>query len=792
MITLHTNIFEIENLAELTSSYQLYRIKGLRPDQAQYHQNRQTLIRQLSFLLRAPVTVIVRDGQPYLVTKADAPPPPERYDLVRTPIRLELMPGEFALDYRKRSPENDIIALRFLQSLVQAPLLNNLKLWQPKAGAPFYEKQPEHETKRVALYRGFLVRATLTPGGGMGFFVDLRHRYVARRPLPARLNAMEFRDRYKANNFVYHYGYRWYDIQLTGLSDFNVQDYPLYDDDGQEVSLIKRVQTQCAKPLPMEIAQMSKDAAVVHYFTAIGEDRAAPAPLCYQVLDTQHAWVKSEHGRCIPGPHIRLGMIEEFVCTYMQKLRFGKTQLKLAAAPLETANEQFQLPDYEFGGGRILSVRGTRGATQTTLREVGNARAALLVDRGAGFFRQRSLDRQYFFMPQSVFDSWGPRFLEDLRQRVNRLYRQQHHYDPKVIPYDDRAGHTFVDQATALLEAAENAGGKEGFAVVMIHRPSDQRVRKHDQLAAAATRKLRDIGIYAAVMHTDFGEQSYVQMVGEEPGEYVPRSDTRGGLPGYLQAVAVNKVLLTSERWPFVLATPLAADIILGVDVKDNWAGFTVVANGGREIWTRCYQSRQKEKLLSDQFREYMLECIRRVAKESTRVIRTITIHRDGMLFDSERAGAEQALEILRKEDGIAADMSLTCLEIPKESAATLRLFEKEQRVHDRPRVENPILGTYYLADDSNGYVCTTGWPFLRGGTAKPLYVRKVFGPLPMKECLQDVFYLSALTWTRPDDCARDPITVKLNDRRLAEDASDFDADVLDTALLSTGVASAL
>lgn len=792
MITLHTNIFEVKNLAQLTSKYRLYRIKGLRPDQAQYHQNRQALIRQLSFQLKAPVTVIVRDGQPLLVTKADAPAPPEKCDLVRTPIRLELLPGEFTLDFCKRSPENDIIALRFLQFLVQTPLLNNLQLWQPKAGGPFYEKQPEYETKRVALYRGFLVRATLTPGGGLGFFVDLRHRYVARRPLPARLNHMEFRDRYKANNFVYHYGHRWYDIQLTGLSDFNVQDYSVPDDDGHDVSLIEWVQNQCAKPLPMEIAQLSKDAAVVNYFTKLGEDRAAPAPLCFQVLDTEHSWVRQEHGRCIPGPHIRLGMIEEFVRKYMLKLRFGKTELKLADAPLETSNQQFQLPDYEFGGGHILSVRGTSGAIRTTLREVGSARAALLLDRSAGFFRQRELDRQYFFMPQSVFDSWGPRFLEDLRRRVDRLYQQQYHYDPEVIPYKDRTGKTFVDQATALLEAAANADIQEGFAVVMIHRPSDQRVRKHDQLAAAATRKLREIGIYAAVMHTDFGEQSYVQTMGESPGDYVPRSDTRGGLPGYLQAVAVNKVLLTSEQWPFVLATPLHSDVVLGVDVKDNWAGFTVVANGGRDIWTKCYQSRQKEKLLTDQFREYMLECIRRVVEVSTHVVRSITIHRDGMLFDTERAGAEQALEILRQEGGIADDVSLTCLEIPKESVATLRLFEKEQRAHDRPQVTNPILGTYYLADESNGYVCTTGWPFLRGGTAKPLYVRKLFGPLSLKDCLEDVFFLSALAWTRPDDCARDPITVKLNDRRLAEDAGDFNADELDTALLSSGVASAL
>ncbi|MBE7157695.1 MAG: hypothetical protein INR62_04550 [Rhodospirillales bacterium] len=535
---------------------------------------------------------------------------------------------------------------------------------------------------------------------------------------------------------------------------------------------------------------MHKDAAVVHYFTNSGEVRAAPAPLCYQVLDTQHPWVQSEHSRSIPYPHVRLGMVEEFAGKYLQNLRFGKTTLRVATVPLETSLQNFQIPDYEFGNHCILSVRGTPGAQQTTLKEVGRARAALLADRNVGFYKQRSLDRQYFFMPLSVCDSWGPRFMRDLRRYVDRLFPQRHSYNPKIIPYDDRRGRTFIDQATALLKAAQLTGGKDGFAVVMIHRPSNQRVRKHDQLAAMATRKLRGIGICAAIMHTEFGESVYEQNVGAGELEYAPRNDAHGALQGYLRAVAVNKVLLTSERWPFVLATPLHADVVLGVDVKDHWAGFTVVAEGGRQITTEPHESRQKEKLTTDQFREYMLAIMRRISKESTRLIETVVVQRDGILFPCEREGAEEAMEILRREGNVSKNASLTCLEIPKESTATLRLFEKEHRSHGNPDVYNPIVGTYYLADGSNGYVCTTGWPFLRAGTAKPLYVRKISGPLSLVDCLEDVFFLSSLPWTRPEDCARDPITVKLNDRRLSEDADDFDPDELETALLSAGTAA--
>jgi hypothetical protein len=44
---------------------------------------------------------------------------------------------------------------------------------------------------------------------------------------------------------------------------------------------------------------------------------------------------------------------------------------------------------------------------------------------------------------------------------------------------------------------------------------------------------------------------------------------------------------------------------------------------------------------------------------------------------------------------------------------------------------------------------------------------------------LEDIYYLTALTWTKPDDGTRYPITVKLNDRRLSEDASEYDEDAL-------------
>lgn len=50
---------------------------------------------------------------------------------------------------------------------------------------------------------------------------------------------------------------------------------------------------------------------------------------------------------------------------------------------------------------------------------------------------------------------------------------------------------------------------------------------------------------------------------------------------------------------------------------------------------------------------------------------------------------------------------------------------------------------------------------------------------------MEDVFYLSNLTWTKPNDCSRDPITIRLTDRFLKDEATAYDAESLEYGLAS-------
>src|SRR5687768_4406509 len=99
MARVETNVFAVENLADFSSEYRLYRIRGLNRDQAEYHQNQEAIKRRLSYLLRNPVTIVDLDGAPHLVVRSDSGEPPSPFNVVRARVRFEPVPGVLSLDY---------------------------------------------------------------------------------------------------------------------------------------------------------------------------------------------------------------------------------------------------------------------------------------------------------------------------------------------------------------------------------------------------------------------------------------------------------------------------------------------------------------------------------------------------------------------------------------------------------------------------------------------------------------------------------------------------------------------
>lgn len=781
MNNLETNIFPIINLSELSSDYKLYRIKGLDKSHNEYWQNRQAIIEKLSYKLQNAVTVIERDDLPYLVVLNEGKEPPPHLSLIRATVSFEQYPGIFKLDYRIRSRENDTICLRFLDFLIQSPLYINPELWQPGAGQPFFKKTPDIDdgSGDIQRFSGFAVRATVTPDGGLGLCVDVTSKAISKYPLATHITQNEF-TQWKNRHAIYHYGHKWYDIQLTGLSDQDASNY-LITRDRKTNSLLDFVIQECQKPIPLELAQTPHDAAVVMYMNNRGEARGALAPLCYPVLGTGNPAGGAQHGYTILAPDRRRSMIHSFVNRYLQRIKFGGANLRVSNNPVGIERKLFVMPDFRFGNSTVLSVRGTPDARHVSLDDLGNMRMSLLRDRQVGFFNQDPLDRQYLILPESVADSYGGRFCDDLKQTMRQLFLDA--YDPIIITYNDRVPRTYPRQGNAILEAVATKCQMSGYAVVMIHHTDDRVSQEEDQLAAMVVAELRKkYDIAAAVIHSAVGQDCYRMVSRDGRPEYLPREDKRGLLSGYLRMVALNKILLTNQRWPFVLETRLNADLTIGVDVKHHTVGLVSIGNNGADIRALPLKtSRQKEKLDTQQIKAYLVEIIRLEARSRTDPIKTLVLQRDGRVYDTEIKGIYEAIEFLKGEHTIPSDSTITILEIAKSSRTRFRLFDTSQQ-NGHLRINNPQIGTYSILNENEGYLCATGRAFRRNGTVKPLYVKRIAGPLSLEECLEDVFYLTALAWTRPNDCSRYPITTKLNDRFLGEEATNYDADALDIA----------
>jgi argonaute-like protein implicated in RNA metabolism and viral defense len=301
----------------------------------------------------------------------------------------------------------------------------------------------------------------------------------------------------------------------------------------------------------------------------------------------------------------------------------------------------------------------------------------------------------------------------------------------------------------------------------MIHETVDRRNREHDQLAAMVMRELRDRELFASVIHTTVSTESYALPPTAPPGsDYRPVREKQGKLNGYLRNVAITKILLTNERWPFVLATPLHADMTIAVDVQLNTACFAFFGQCGADI--RTVQKTSTQKVL------------RQEVGLGRKQLRSLVVQRDGRLFATEIAGVREAVRILVAEGNLPTDVSLNFVEIPKKSAAPVRLFEPFTRPGGKEGVDNPQVGSYYLAGVQDGYLCTTGREFSHPGTTNPLHVRYRDGSMPIEHILEDVYAFACLAWTRPEDCSRTPVSLKLADIRLREHAGGYDEDALE------------
>ncbi|MBK9097499.1 MAG: hypothetical protein IPM14_05095 [bacterium] len=779
-----TNIFPILNLSELHTEYSLFEIIGINKELEEYDSNIQHIIKKLSYTLRHPVTVIKVDEQPHLVIKSDeevAKKVPTEFGLIRNQVYFKPIGVPIKLNYLDHSSENKEICKRFLGFEIQSALYRDKRIWQPGSGKPYFQYKSKIED-RTALFNGFIVRVVELQDLGYGVTIDTTKKYTSSVPFNPTLSRDDFkRQQIKGKHVIYHHPNGWYEIKIEEISDLNVGNYK-YQRNSKLVTLIDDLRSSSFLPHSPELANLPPDASIFFYKDNQGNHKAAPAGLCYVIFDTQNQNVGKLHRKSIMEPYDRRDAI--LACrNYLQNIKFGDDTLIIGTEPVKCKKTIFLAPDIKFGKDQIVSVRNSENAISIPLEKLGKTRKLCLENREVGFYNQRLFDRQFFILPKSIHESMGLKFLSDLKRTTDTLYPCGGGYDPIIISYEDRERRNYVDVGFEIIKAVteQKVKASTSYGVVMIP-DYHKTIRKHDELSALVVRELLSQDIHVGIIHTSTIEKSYEHFRINGENIYKVKPVMKGKLRGYLNNVAINKILLINNRWPYILATPLNADLIIGIDVKHNTAGYTFIDKYGENIRTEYQLSKQKEKLNKKQVYNFLKRKIAEEAALYNYPIKNIVVHRDGRIFETERSGIFHAIDELKSNMILPSDCEVNLVEIPKNSAIPFRIFDLKKE-GNKNIIQNPHVGSYYLINNEEAFLCSTGREFPHLGTANPLYIKYNYGNMEFIKILEDIYFLTILAYSKPDDCSRYPLTIKITDRKLSEVASEYDEEELNQIL---------
>lgn len=395
--------------------------------------------------------------------------------------------------------------------------------------------------------------------------------------------------------------------------------------------------------------------------------------------------------------------------------------------------------------------------------------------------KKTQLQEQFFVIPNSIAKTSGHIFLKELQEQFTEIYGKNTgvKYKPKIVTYDDNVPQTIPRLGKEIMQSIESDFFRYGgFALVMIPRLRNN--SKEDELASLVYREMRKRDMHCSVIHDQVVRKNYEKFRTDDGGfSWRRKRDSRmqSKLRGYLFNVVLNKILLLNSCWPFMIESGLESDLTIGIDVKNHTAGFTFFYGDCTPPNFYASSTHENEKLSYEHIKSQIIKHLREEHRLLGKTIKKITIHRDGRLFSEEQQGILDAFSDLSHEGLVTADYDVNIIEVPKNSIIPIRFFNKKFDEYSKTEIiSNPLVGTYIIFNN-NAYVATTGYPYRFPGSSHPVHIIHRCGKMPFEKICRDFFYLSNLTWTKIDFCARLPITLKLTDIRLREEAGDYEED---------------
>jgi hypothetical protein len=455
------------------------------------------------------------------------------------------------------------------------------------------------------------------------------------------------------------------------------------------------------------------------------------------------------------------------VAEYFQNAELNGIPIRISTEPLEVQPRVFPVPDLVFGHQHILKVRKPDNSDGVPLKDLGRSRMESLLNPNIGALVASGFDAQYLIAPLSL----ERQIVEDFKEKFEGTIQQFTHapYRMEIVTYDDRTAKTLKQQVDAIMTAIKKANINWGHAVLILPASAEESLHNY------VKRKLvKDYSCPCQCVKADSVSAFYETVDWKEEPKWMVKKDLQRRYVSYLRYTALGH-LIVNRKWLWALSTPMNYDVHIGLDVLANTAVFTFLYEGGRRCYIRYAESKQKEKLLSQQIREVIYRYLKEDLSGLKERHRSVIIHRDGRSYPEEWKGFQIAIRDLKNEKVLPDDVKIGVIEIHKHSSLNVRLFSKEETLF-----LNPPIGSWQPIGVRDGIVCTTGHPFITQGSANPLHIRIAYGELNLDAALEDEFNLSLLCWMVPDRCCRLPIIIQLADdflRPVAAKADDDEAE---------------
>ncbi|WP_460208003.1 hypothetical protein [Scytonema sp. NUACC21] len=636
------------------------------------------------------------------------------------------------------------------------------EIWNDTYGSFYFrEAVNSKDDSQVDVLPGFVYRLHYLPDKRIYISLDSTIRYVDRLSLLEYLNNGEELNHYKFQHFLYKFGSQWYRIQLMGTTDSSIVEQLFYSEkDNKTYNVYDYTLENCGSSRPIFIEQLDPNSIAINYqYPYKTIERYGAAALCFKTYKTHDSKVCNLHPHSILEAAQRLQKSKKFIDEYFQEISFGSsTKLLVPVQPLKKSVEKFEIPDLLFGNEQVLHVKQHNEDTGVNIPDYGKTRLSLLLDEKAGLLVKEPLQLQYIFIPKSLHRSIAKKFQSNFEYQMKKFL--SHSYNLEKIVYDDEKAKNLRQQVEAIKGEVEKNNIDRGCALLIL--PEQAHPDLHNFIKRELFETLQFQCINAAKLKQFFFLNSN--------NEHVLNDKKKGKYYAYIRYTVLG-MLLVNRQWPFALKTPLSYHVYIGIDVLNNVAGFTYIYNGGKNCYFRYYPSVQGEKLTERQITSILKKDLQKDISALNLQPNSIVIHRDGRSYAEEHKGFVKAIHPLQKEGFLSEDVQVGVVEIHKTSSARLRLYYEQDEI-----IDNPTIGDYFIINDKEGIICTTGWPFNFSGTANPLHIKVAYGSLEIKNVLSDVFGLAQLgSWSAPDKAARYPATIKVGDTFLEPIASDSD-----------------